>query len=466
MQSPTPACNRRTPLSEMTKSDPPSRSQRVLFISHGRGIGGAERVLIEIVRFLQNTPFDPLVIVPGEGHLKCELESIGVKVLVKPVEWWTPPTEFSERWRMRVFLEGLPTRVREIVKVIRDENIAIVHSNIGIALEGALAAKLTRRPHIWHQHCTFRSFEYLSSWIPYGLIPYVFYALADVIPCCSQFLAQELLPRHLRRKALVFYNGTDVEKLTPEPPQRDLRVELGLPTGTPLFGLLGTVYEVKGQLEFVEAAAQVRRFIPNAHFVLAGVDPTPGTYLKKVYGRIGSLRATDYIHYLGYRLDYMDILKSLDVYVLASKLETLGLVILEAMACGKPVVATRCGGPAEVVIDKETGLLVDVGDVEQLAKAMADLLSRPDRGASLGVKGRERVTALFDQRKCLSGLPAIYQRLMEDYAVAHAIRDHIRIGPHLISLFLALCALGQRLTNTVRRLRKWLKASFSGSVSK
>ena len=445
----------------MKKSDPPSRSQKVLFVCHASGIGGAERALIGIVRFLRNTPFDPVVIVPRDGHLKSELESIGVKVLVKTVEWWTPPKEASEYRRLRVFLEGLPSRVREIVKVIREENIAVVHSNIGIALEGALAAKLTRRPHVWHQHCTFRSYQYLSSWIPYGLIPYVFHALADVIPCCSQFLAQELFPRHLRRKVLVFYNGIDVEKLTPGPPQPDLRFELGLSPGTPLIGLLGTVYEVKGQLEFVEAAAQVRQFIPNAHFVLAGHDPSPRTYLKKVYDRIKKLHATDYIHYLGYRLDYVDIMKSLDVYVLASKLETLGMVVLEAMACGKPVVATRCGGPTEVVIDKETGLLVDVGDVTQLATAITDVLSRPDRGLSLGVKGRERVAAQFDQRKCLSGLPAIYQRLLDDSAVDHTTHDHIRISPYLVSLFLALCTLGLRMKNTVRWSLKWTRLSQS-----
>jgi glycosyltransferase involved in cell wall biosynthesis len=72
------------------------------------------------------------------------------------------------------------------------------------------------------------------------------------------------------------------------------------------------VYEVKGQLEFVEAAAQVRRSIPNAHFVLAGIDLFPGTYARKVRDRIERLGASGYIHYLGYRSDYTDIMKSLD----------------------------------------------------------------------------------------------------------------------------------------------------------
>jgi glycosyltransferase involved in cell wall biosynthesis len=256
------------------------------------------------------------------------------------------------------------------------------------------------------------------------------------------------------------YNTIDVTKLNPEPPQRDLRVELNLSPGTPLIGLLATVQELKGQFEFVEAAARVRQVIPDAHFVFAGYNPYPGTYLKKVCERIEQLHAGDYIHYLGYRLDSVDVMKSLNVYVLASKLETMGLVLLEAMACGKPVVATRCGGTTEVVIDKETGLLVDVGNAEQLADATIDLLSRPDRGASLGVRGRERVVTVFDQRKCLNSLPNIYQEVLSRTRDDHLIHDWIRIGPHLVSRFLKLCTQGPRIYDRVRCLYRKLGAPF------
>lgn len=428
---------------------------KVLFIAHTGGIAGAERVLISIVSFLQQTSFRTIVVVPENGDLKRELELSGASVLVAPIEWWIPRETSSKRWHLRAYLEGLPDRVRTVVKIIHEQNIHIVHSNVGVALEGALAAKLTKRPHIWHQHSTFRGDKHLKPWVPYSLIPYIFYALSDKILCCSHFTVQELFPSHLRRNVKVFYNGIDVERLTPGPSKNDLRLELGLPPETPLVGLLGTVYERKGQLEFVEAAARVRQVTPNAHFIFAGGDPPPRTYLQEVCQRIDDLNARDYIHYLGYRLDYVDIMKSLDVYVLASKLEMLPLVVLEAMACGKPVVATRCGGSTEAVVDEVTGLLVDVADVEQLAHGIVRLLSRPDRGALLGHRGRERVAAVFDQRKCLSALPRTYQELLErTCSKEERIHDQSRIVPFLISLFLKLCAYVPSTYDAIRRKMK------------
>jgi len=425
----------------------------ILFVSPARNIGGGERVLIQMAQYLRGSQFDPLVVVPHEGELKDELVSRGVKVIVTPVEWLIHPRSVHARWHLRAFFEGLPKRVEGIARIIREENVALVHSNLGLAIDGAVAATLTGRPHIWHHHSTFRRDPTFRTWVPYALMSHIYFALSDALLCCSTSVAKELFPRHLRRKVMVFYNGVDVAHLTPDPPQRDLRVELGLSPATPLVGLLGTFVQIKGQLDFVEAAARVRRVIPGAHFVCAGY---PGSNLKTVLQRIDDLHASDYIHYLGYRRDSADIMRSLDVYVLASWLEGMGLVILEAMACGKPVVATRCGGPTESVLDNVTGILVDVHNIDPLAGAIINLLSRPDRGASLGARGRERVTALFDQRQCLANLPKIYQQILTRTMNTRQVHYRIHAARHLISLFFKLCTLAPIVYEAGRQIPRQL----------
>lgn len=440
-----------------TKPNIPGHRNRpkILFVGHSGAIAGAERVLVNMVRFLRDTPFDLLVTVRREGELKQELEACGVRVLVQPVALWIPYKTRNKRYHLRAYLEGLGDRVSGIARIIQGERVDIVHSNVNVILEGALAAAMTGRPHVWHNHTTFRGNPDHSSWIPRSLIPYVYHILSDVILCCSSFTAEDLFPRNLRKKVRVLYNGIDVTSLTPEPPQHDLRDELGLRSGIPLVGLLGTVNERKRQLEFVEAAALVRKAIPNVQFVFAGYNAHPQTYTAQILRRIDELNAQDYIHYLDYRLDYVDIMKSLDVYVLASRQEQLPLVLLEAMACGKPVVSTRCGGSSEVVVDKETGLLVDVGNTEQLAKAIIGVLLRCDRGTSLGMRGRERVVSLFDSRKCLRNLPTIYEELLDMASQNRGILRRL-IAPHLISLFLRTCSSGPRGYDRVRQqLRKF-----------
>lgn len=385
---------------------------KVLFVAHGSGISGAERVLINITRFLQSTRFVPLVAMPHPGDLSEALEAQGVKVVILPLVQWMPYTWSRRRWHLRVLVQGLPARVRRMTRLIYEEDIGLVHSNVGVIIEGAIAARLTGRPHLWHIHSAIRETAEVKSWVPYGLVPYIFVGLSDRILCVSKATRDFVFPHHLRSRAMTCYNGIDVDHLSLSPPTRDLRVELGLPPGTLLFGLLGTVTERKRQLDFIEAAARTRKELPDAHFILAGHGDAGRTYFIQVQERIRWLNVGKYIHYLGYRHDYGDVMKSLDVYVQASAREEMPLVVMEAMACGKPVVATACGGTAEAVVDGETGLLVPVGRVDELARAMVAIGSAPDRGRAMGARGRERVGRFFDHRKCLAALPELYEELL------------------------------------------------------
>jgi glycosyltransferase involved in cell wall biosynthesis len=116
---------------------------------------------------------------------------------------------------------------------------------------------------------------------------------------------------------------------------------------------------------------------------------------------------------LGQRDDVPDLMASLDVFVLTSTFEGLCLVVCEALALARPVVATPVGGVRQTVLDGETGLLVPVGDTTALAAAIERLLSERDVAARLGEAGRQRVRELYAQERMVDGTTAVYERLLE-----------------------------------------------------
>jgi glycosyltransferase involved in cell wall biosynthesis len=192
-----------------------------------------------------------------------------------------------------------------------------------------------------------------------------------------------------RGRIEVVYNG--VEASVPAG-DGDLRAELGIPEGAPLVGEVARLCEVKGQRELIAALPR----LPDAHLVLVGKDLEQGgafqTGLEREAERLG---VRDRVVFAGYRDDARRILGQLDVLALPSWTEGLPLVVLEAMAAGRPVVATPVGGTPELVADGETGLLVPPRHPAALADALRRLLTDADLRRRLGEAGRVRAGERF-----------------------------------------------------------------------
>jgi glycosyltransferase involved in cell wall biosynthesis len=172
----------------------------------------------------------------------------------------------------------------------------------------------------------------------------------------------------------------------------DLRSELGIPPGAPLVGEVARLCDVKGQRELIEAIASV----PEARLVLVGADlERDGAFEAELRREADRLGVRDRVVFAGRRDDVGGLLGQLDVVALPSWTEGLPLVLLEAMARGRAVVATSVGGTPEAVTDGETGLLVPPRDPEALAQAIRRLLADPDLRGRLGDAGRRRVAERF-----------------------------------------------------------------------
>jgi glycosyltransferase involved in cell wall biosynthesis len=164
------------------------------------------------------------------------------------------------------------------------------------------------------------------------------------------------------------------------------------------------LHHQKGQWILIQATREIIREIPSVHVLFVGDGP-----LRKRLEKLSkSLGLEGSIHFLGARRDAYDIMAMLDVFVLPSLWEGLPYSLLEALALGKPVVATATDGIPEVVVHGESGLLVSPGDPQGLAKAVIHLLNNATYAETLGRKGRERVVGTFGVDRMIRETSELY----------------------------------------------------------
>jgi glycosyltransferase involved in cell wall biosynthesis len=216
-----------------------------------------------------------------------------------------------------------------------------------------------------------------------------------------------------RSKIVVIPNGVELTRFV-APPQRDaLRHELGLPAGTPLVAVVGRLARFKGLEQFLEATAALAPQFPLARFLITGeTAPMETAYLTQLKALAERLGVADRVIFTGLRDDVPALLSSVDVSVMPSLNEALSNVLLESMAAGAPVVATRVGGTPEALTDGENGLMVPPEDPRALATAVATLLRDPALAARLGHAARQRIATQFSVDRMVQATEQLYDDLL------------------------------------------------------
>ncbi len=189
----------------------------------------------------------------------------------------------------------------------------------------------------------------------------------------------------------VIHNGVDRSRFEYQGGQEEARRALGLPATVPVVGLVGRLTFEKRVDLFLEAARRVTSRIPECRFLVVGA----GDLLEPMKRLATEMGLDSKVSFTGERHDMDRVLSALDLLALSSDFEGLPNVVMEAMAAGRPVVATDLGGSRELIVDGVTGFLVPVGDPGALAEKMIQMLSLPDRGRSLGAAGSDRVSSEF-----------------------------------------------------------------------
>lgn len=222
-------------------------------------------------------------------------------------------------------------------------------------------------------------------------------------------------------KIQVIYNALEDATLDGSRSSGPSRAELGLPADGRLVGMVANFnFEIKGHRHFIEAAAQVAGGRNNIRFILVG----DGALRPGCEQQARDLGLGDRIHFLGKRGDVSSILAHLDISVLCSTSEGLSNVVMESMAVGKPVVATRVGGNPELVEDGVTGLVVPPADSAALADAVGVLLDDPAKAGAMGAAGRRVAEERFSVRAMVAAHENLYARLCFEAKAACETQRH------------------------------------------
>jgi len=215
-------------------------------------------------------------------------------------------------------------------------------------------------------------------------------------------------------KVEVILNGIDLKGFSGIALDREAKLlELGIASTSKIVCTVGRVTEQKGHVHMIEAAQDVLSEFPNAHFLIVGDDHADLQLSSRLKQRVRANDLQDSITFTGVRADVAEILSVIDVFVLPSLWEGLCMALLEAMACAKPVIATRCGGPEEVVANGESGFLVPPGDAGVLGQRVKELLADPEGRRRLGMRAKATVKERFGVERMVREYEHLYLRHIE-----------------------------------------------------
>ncbi|OGB95522.1 MAG: hypothetical protein A2Z31_05025 [candidate division NC10 bacterium RBG_16_65_8] len=369
---------------------------KLLYVIGTLDIGGAEGQLVQLVSRLNPERFQPVVCcLSSSGPLAPMLCDAGIPVEV---------VGFHGFRFLRHPWDVLSPLIR-LIRCVRREKPLIVHGFLFWAyILGTYAAKLARVPVIIASRRSLGNFK--EGKVRHLFIERIANRMTDVIVANSEAVKQDAIrqERVAPSKVRVIYNGIEPSRYA-VPPDQALRDSLGIPGGTPIVGVVARLIDYKGHRFFLEACPEIRRRHPAVNFLLIGDGPDRREL--EDYARALGLERS--VRFLGSRPDIPELLSLLDVAVLPSLEEGFPNAILEAMAAGRPVVATRVGGGPEAVVHTQTGLLVPARDPSALADAVNCLLGDASRRADMGRMGQKRVSELFCLSRLVKEMEALYE---------------------------------------------------------
>jgi glycosyltransferase involved in cell wall biosynthesis len=305
--------------------------------------------------------------------------------------------------------------VRDLYRLFRQERPHVVHTHAwGTLLEGLIAARLARVPFVVHgEHGTLQLRGYQRR------LQRAAWSRADRVLSVSSRLAERMTAEtgFPAERIMTLRNGVDLSRFGRDR-REEARQSLGLPRDGFVAGTAGRLVPVKDQATLLEAVARVRAAGHQVTLVLAGEGPLRADLEAKA----ASLGISAAVRFLGHCGQVETVLSALDVFVLSSVSEGMSNTILEAMATGLPVVATRVGGADELIDHGTSGLLVPSRSPEAIATAIIDLLADPAGRLEIGATARRRAESEFSLPSFMGRYEQMYVALAADRAGRDARR--------------------------------------------
>jgi glycosyltransferase involved in cell wall biosynthesis len=381
---------------------PKQNTRRVAFVYEGVAYGGTEEYILLMLRYLDRSRYQPIVVTTGYNYRFCPPEFLAkVQALGVPMVH-TVETRHS---RIKSFaLDAL-----NLVKTFRETGTDVVHIHNQRPDGGrraVLAARLAGVQAVLRSEHLPPSSN-LNFYTPFTVKP--FDALTDYIIAGSDACLEEqlvLLGRDAKKTLRIFY-GIELERFSPHHDVAAAKRRFGLDPTIPTVGKIARLSPEKGHIYFIDAAARVIREFGPVNFLLAGNGPLEA----ELRARVARHGIADYVHFLGFAKDTVPFIQAMDITAMSSVSEGISLAMLEYMAMGKPVVSTREPSFEETVIDGESGSLVELKSPAALADGILKLLRNPEFARELSVGAYKRVHAEFDIRGNVQRFMELYDSL-------------------------------------------------------
>lgn len=370
--------------------------RKILYVDYnvGRELLSGDS-LVNLIVDIRNCGFDVFAVVNRDCET-AELianHDVGLAILQHGVG----------RWPSRL-LHGLVLPLRAGVLILKVRP-SLIHANNAIACRAFVPfALLFRIPIIVH---------FRNSSIPprTGL----FALAADLFACVSRSTRDYVIPMGKMRRSTVVYDALDMERFS-RSSELSAMEALVFPIGTIVVGMVGRLTMQKGQIDFIAMAHEISGLFPNVVFVHAGGIPKESgsdPYQRILISRSVELVKRGKFIWLPYINDVAPFWAGVDIAVVPSAgPEALGRVVIEAMAMGRPVVASRSGGPEEIIEDKVTGRLYKMGDVAELTLKIKGLLEDMASAKSMGRTARDTARYRFGRKEYTSRIVHLYRGLI------------------------------------------------------
>jgi glycosyltransferase involved in cell wall biosynthesis len=365
---------------------------RVLFHFAGQEIDtGSPRALVNHIDVLDRTEIEPWFLATAEGHLSGALRSRGVPVMIdnpSSISYLRPITSLRNVMRFK--------------RQLTEWNVDVLHINeLGWNADVAIAAWLLRIPVVLHIH--------LKETIHYQNL-HRFVASAIVLVSEEQRRTIERFDR-IRDKAYVIHNPVPLDAFASGHP---IRESLGLGDTDFVVGTVAQIRHGKGIDLLIETARILVERYSNLVFIVIGrAGEGREEYANSMFEAAKDPSLHGRVRFLGSRRDIPDLLASMNVFFLPTRIETLSVAVVEAMAAGLPVVTTRVGGMSELIPSAEVGAIVEPPTPERFAATLAPWIDRPEMAKSIGERARASLQGRFDPPSVRRQMTALYQRLVE-----------------------------------------------------
>jgi len=335
----------------------------VLFVSHLSDFSGAPISLSLLVKYLDKEKYHPVVALPSGGAIVQRLDQAHIA---------------HQLYKDSLIHKMFPSL--KIYKILKERQIDVLYINTSVSIWAAKAARRLKIPVISHIREDLRG---LNNTVIRAKIT----RWSDKIILISNWM-KSFIPSN---KVIVVHNGIELDEPIKTDKQKIIK-EFNVVRG-PLISFIGTLEERKGIKYLIQAFPKLKTSFPFIKLLIVGNTlPGQSSYLKKLKG----LTKDPNMRFIGSRNDVFDIMVASDLIIIPSISEAFGRVILEAMACGKPVIATNVGGIPEIVENGGTGILIKPASLDTIAKETTLLLKNKNEMRELGLAGRKRAEQYFN----------------------------------------------------------------------